>query len=151
MIFDELSFLNVTWQTHLMDYTGDFRECSLHQEKSSFMLFQRFCPLNPQKKAVIKINKVWELYLPYPISLASRIAYGTDKTIAHTKLTISRPVEVSIYQMMWCYCHHLRTISNFARIWEMKIISITPFLIHVLANAIANNCDKYRDLVCISQ
>lgn len=30
-------------------------------------------------------NKVWELYLLYPFSLASRIAYGTDKTIAtHT-------------------------------------------------------------------
>ena len=27
-------------------------------------------------------NKVWELYLLYPFSLASRIAYGTDKTIA---------------------------------------------------------------------
>ena len=26
-----------------------------------------FVPLNPQKKAVNIINKVWELYLPYPI------------------------------------------------------------------------------------
>lgn len=38
---------------------------------------------NPPKKRIK--NKVWELYLLYPFSLASRIAYGTDKTIAtHT-------------------------------------------------------------------
>ena len=41
-------------------------------------------PNSPKKR--IK-NKVWELYLLYPFSLASRIALTVDKTIAtHTNL-----------------------------------------------------------------
>ena len=44
-----------------------------------------FCSPIPRRKLFIK-NKVWELYLSYPVSWASRIAFGTDKTIAtHTK------------------------------------------------------------------
>lgn len=44
-------------------------------------------------------NKVWELYLLYPFSLASRIAYGTDKTIAtHTnRQYLNLWFEVGIY------------------------------------------------------
>ena len=30
--------------------------------------------------------------------------------------------------MMWCYCYHLHSNLNFARIQSKKIISITPFV-----------------------
>ena len=42
-------------------------------------LLSDMLPNSPKKR--IK-NKVWELYLLYPFSLASRIAYGTDKIAA---------------------------------------------------------------------
>lgn len=34
--------------------------------------------------------------------------------------------------MMWCYCYHLHSNLNFARIQSKKIISITPFVNYVL-------------------
>jgi len=43
---------------------------------------------------------VWELYLLYPISLASRIANGTDKTIAHT---IRNIIKARIVYENWIY------------------------------------------------
>ncbi len=43
------------------------------------------CFLIPRQKRIK--NKVWELYLSYPFSLASRIARSMDKTIAtHTNI-----------------------------------------------------------------
>ena len=30
--------------------------------------------------------------------------------------------------MVWCYCYHLHSNLNFARIQSKKIISITPFV-----------------------
>lgn len=50
---------------------------------ADFFIIKLLCFPIPRQKRIK--NKVWELYLLYPFSLASRIAYGTDKTIAtHT-------------------------------------------------------------------
>ena len=54
--------------------------------------------LSSQRKQLYK--KVWELYLLHPISLASRIANGTDKTIAHT---IRQYLKVYIVHEDWIY------------------------------------------------
>ena len=39
-----------------------------------------------------KKNKVWELYLLYPIDGASRIAFVPDKAIAHTNWICIKPL-----------------------------------------------------------
>ena len=54
--------------------------------------------LSSQRKQLYK--KVWELYLLHPISLASRIANGTDKTIAHTN---RQYLKVHIVHENWIY------------------------------------------------
>ena len=81
-------------------------------------------PTNSQKKADYKKERCGNLLL-YPTDRLLAFAFGTDKTIAHTKGYVKS--QLWLYTpMMWYYCYHLRSISNFARICQMKIISITP-------------------------
>ena len=83
-----------------------------------------FMPTNSQKKADYKKERCGNLLL-YPTDRLLAFAFGTDKTIAHTKGYVKS--QLWLYTpMMWYYCYHLRSISNFARICQMKIISITP-------------------------
>ena len=91
-------------------------------------------PPNPQVKAVNKKLRCGNYICLIPHS-GLRTAFDTDKTIAHTKLTISRPIEVSIYQMMWCYCYHLRVNSklrslseedNFNNTFSIKVLLRNP-------------------------
>ena len=86
--FDELSLLYSIRQIHHYNlcnglFTDVLFEHSIHQEKSSFMLYLRFCPSIPRRKLLI-INKVWELYLPYPKVRLLALPSSMDKTIAHT-------------------------------------------------------------------
>ena len=100
--------------------------------------------LNPQKKA-IKQKGVGTYCLSF--SEASRIAFDTDKTIAHTKGYV-RSQHWLYKPMMWCYCYHLRVKSNFARISLMKIISITPFTKKsFLTTSVTRNCCKINKKV----
>ena len=63
-------------------------------------------------------NKVWELYLLYPIDWLLALPCSMDKTIAtHTKGYV-RSQHWLYKPMMWCYCYHLHTTSNFARICQ---------------------------------
>ena len=48
-------------------------------------------PQSPEEGCYI-INKVWELYLLYPIDGASRIALVPDKAIAHTIRICKKPI-----------------------------------------------------------
>ena len=87
----------------------------------------QLCPHNSQKKADYKKERCGNLLL-YPTDRLLAFAFGTDKTIAHTKGYVKS--QLWLYTpMMWYYCYHLRSISNFARICQLKIISITPFSI----------------------
>ena len=68
---------------------------------------------NSQMKADKKI-RCGNLLL-YPIFQASRIAFAVDKAIAHTKGYVGSQLWLYI-PTMWCYCYHLHSFSNFARI-----------------------------------
>jgi len=68
---------------------------------------------NSQMKADKKIR--CGNYICFTLHSGLRITFGMDKTIAHTKLTIFRPVKVSIYQLMRCYCYHLHSNIKVAK------------------------------------
>lgn len=56
--------------------------------------------------------------------------------------------------MMWCYCYHLHSNLNFARIQSKKIISITPFVnmsFQQLNSLSSWNCHKDNERYFILQ
>ena len=97
---------------------------------------------NSQKKADKKIR--CGNFIALSCNEASRIAFRVDKTIAtHTKGYVKSQYWLYI-PMMWCYCYHLHSKWNFARISLQKIISITPFVKKSSHTATAVlNCCKY--------